>query len=78
MGLIKSIKSRRMECGLKQYELAAKAGIHPSHMCLIEQGRLIPTVRQGQKIAAALDCEPHSISLGQEVNYSEEDTQWNN
>ena len=69
MNSINPIKSRRLACGLKQYELAAKAGIHPSHMGLIEGGRLKPTARQAQMIAEALECEPHMIFLGKGMTH---------
>ena len=64
MNAINSIKSRRVAFGLKQYELAGKTGIHPSHMCLIERGRVKPTAKQARMIAEALECEPQMISLG--------------
>ena len=36
------LKIERIRLGLRQFELAAQAGIHPSRLSLIESGRVTP------------------------------------
>ena len=39
---VPDLKLDRIRAGLRQYEVAAKAGIHPSRLSMIETGRIIP------------------------------------
>ena len=47
---------KRIEAGLEQQELAARAGIHPSKMSRIENGRFAAKPADLHSIAAALGC----------------------
>ncbi|MFR0354110.1 helix-turn-helix domain-containing protein [Streptomyces sediminimaris] len=51
------LKRRRIEAGLNQGELAAAAGIHPSHMSWLERGMRGASPRVLKRLAEALDCE---------------------
>ena len=51
------IKARRVALGLSQKQLAIKARLSPSHICLIEQGAYSVQISTLEKIAKALDCE---------------------
>ena len=47
---------KRVEAGLEQYELAAKAAIHPSKMSRIESGRLAAKPAELHRLAEVLGC----------------------
>jgi transcriptional regulator with XRE-family HTH domain len=51
------LKRRRIEAGLNQGELAAKAGIHRSHMSWLERGKRGASPRVLKRLAAALECK---------------------
>lgn len=51
------LRRRRIEAGLNQGELAAKVGIHPSHMSWLERGMRGASPRVLKRIAAELKCE---------------------
>lgn len=51
----KKIKALRLEKGLKQFELAKKAGISNTYLSDIEVGRTDPSLKTLEKIADALE-----------------------
>jgi len=51
------LKRRRIEAGLNQGELAAKAGIHRSHMSWLERGLRGASPRVLKRLAESLDCQ---------------------
>jgi len=55
------LKSKRLGTGLKQYELGAKAGVHPGTISLIENQKLVPSPGQKRKLAKALHVEVEEI-----------------
>lgn len=55
------IKIARIRAGLKQYELAGRAGIREPELSLIENGRKRPSAAKLARITAALGVEaPHA------------------
>ncbi|MGW2934822.1 helix-turn-helix domain-containing protein [Streptomyces sp. NPDC001156] len=52
-----ALRRRRIERGLNQVELAAKVGITPSHMSVVERGRRGASPRVLNRLAEALGCE---------------------
>ncbi len=50
------IKIARIRAGVKQYELAQQAGIHPSELSLIESGRALPSAEKLDRISRALSA----------------------
>lgn len=48
------IRVARIRAGMKQYELAQQAGIHPSELSLIETGRVQPSAERLDRISRAL------------------------
>ncbi|MFP4328123.1 MAG: helix-turn-helix domain-containing protein [Paracoccaceae bacterium] len=61
------IRERRTMAGLKQADLARRAGISPSYLNLIEHNRRRIGGRLLQDVAAALDVEPSLLSEGAEA-----------
>ena len=55
MAIGKKIKALRLEKGLKQFELAKKAGISNTYLSDIEIGRTNPSLKTLEKIANALE-----------------------
>lgn len=51
------LQRRRIEAGLNQRELAAKAGIHRSHMSFLERGERGASPRVLKRLAKVLNCE---------------------
>ncbi|MBC8233970.1 helix-turn-helix transcriptional regulator [bacterium] len=51
----KTIKSLRIETGLKQKELAEKIGISPNYLSLIENDKREPSISLIEKIAEVLN-----------------------
>src|SRR5258708_36529460 len=49
------IRLRRHGIGLGQEALADKAGIHRTHVSLLERGKRMPSLQVIKKLAAALD-----------------------
>ncbi len=58
------IRDRRLQRGLRQWELAASVGISPSYLNLIEHGRRRIGGKLLQDIARALDIDPAALSEG--------------
>ena len=55
------VKKRRTSLGLKQFELAAVAGIRPSSVCRIELGTFNPSEVHKIAIATALGMDVHEL-----------------
>lgn len=49
------LKKRRQEKGFSQESLAEKAGIHPTHISLIERSGRNPSVNVAKALATALN-----------------------
>ena len=49
------IRRRRLALDLGQEALADKAGLHRTHVSLLERGKRMPTLQVVKKLAAALD-----------------------
>ncbi len=61
------IRDRRQERGLRQAELAARVGISPSYLNLIEHGRRRIAGKLLQDIARALDIDPVALSESPDI-----------
>lgn len=59
----KMFKKARKEMGLKQSEIAEKAGVGANYYSIIERGEANPTVEILTKIAKVLRIKPSEISL---------------
>lgn len=59
----KAIKVARSVAGLTQRELAAKVGITPSYLSLIEAGRRSPTLPTVERIARCIGLPVHLLFL---------------
>lgn len=57
-----AIEAIRKPLGIKQGELAERAGISPSHMNKIEHGVEIPRIETAARIAQALGCSLDAIA----------------
>jgi transcriptional regulator with XRE-family HTH domain len=55
------IRRRRKEKGLGQEALADKAGLHRTHVSLLERGKRMPSLQVVKKLAAALDTTMASL-----------------
>lgn len=55
------IKKLREERGWTQEDLAEKAGLNPTHLGFIEQGRKEPRLKTLQKIASALNVQVRDL-----------------
>ena len=55
------IRRRRRDAGLGQEALADKAGLHRTHVSLLERGKRMPSLQVVQKLAAALDTTMASL-----------------
>ncbi|MHC4933502.1 MAG: helix-turn-helix domain-containing protein, partial [Planctomycetota bacterium] len=53
--LLTLLRKRREELGMTIYDLAKRAGISPSYVSLLENGRQVPNARLAMRIASALD-----------------------
>ncbi|MEU5126607.1 helix-turn-helix domain-containing protein [Streptomyces mobaraensis] len=51
------VRSRRIELGLSQAELATRAGTGQAFVSRVESGKAIPTLPVLQRLAAALECD---------------------
>lgn len=49
------VRRRRLATGLGQEALADKAGLHRTHVSLLERGKRMPSLAVIHKLAAALD-----------------------
>ncbi len=55
------IRRRRLAAGLGQEALADKAGLHRTHVSLLERGKRMPTLQVVKKLAAALGTTMASL-----------------
>ncbi len=55
------IRRRRLAIGLGQEALADKAGLHRTHVSLLERGKRMPSLQVVKKLAAALDTTMASL-----------------
>jgi transcriptional regulator with XRE-family HTH domain len=55
------VRRRRQELQLGQESLADKAGLHRTHVSLIERGKRMPSLLVIKKLAAALDTTMASL-----------------
>ena len=64
------LRQLREENGLTRAELGGKAGVHPSHVGAIENGRQVPSGDSVtlHKLAIALDWRKEPVGLLEEVN----------
>jgi len=63
MDYAKALKIARAIAGVRQQELAAMAGVDPSHISLIESGKRSPSVRLLGRISRALGIPEHLLTL---------------
>ena len=49
-----AVRNRRMAAGLSQEKLAERAGLHPTHVSMVERGVRKPTLDVAARIAKAL------------------------
>jgi len=62
------IKIARIKAGIRQYDLAARLGIHPSRLSEIESGRRKPSPETLEQLVQILSPSSWSKSLVQAVN----------
>ena len=55
------IKSVRKSRGITQEQLAEKVGIGTANISYIETGKFAPSIENFEKIAVALNVEPHEL-----------------
>lgn len=55
------IKIVRIQKGISQQEVAARADITPSYMSRIESGSITTSVEKLYKIAQAIECQPADL-----------------
>lgn len=55
------IRRRRQELGVGQEALADKAGLHRTHVSLLERGKRMPSLQVVKKLAAALETTMASL-----------------
>ncbi|MFI5396588.1 MAG: helix-turn-helix domain-containing protein [Candidatus Binatia bacterium] len=58
-----SLKLLRLQCGLIQMEVAARAKISTSRISLIENGRVKPSGDEAARLARALGVETADLPL---------------
>ncbi|MFE0044535.1 helix-turn-helix domain-containing protein [Streptomyces albireticuli] len=51
------MRSRRVQLGMSQAELAARAGTGQAFVSRVESGKIIPTLPVLQRLATALECD---------------------
>ena len=57
----KVVRERRLKKGLGQEALADKAGLHRTHVSLLERGKRMPSLAVIKKLAKALDTSMASL-----------------
>jgi transcriptional regulator with XRE-family HTH domain len=55
------VRRRRLAIGLGQEALADKAGLHRTHVSLLERGKRMPSLAVVKKLAMALDTTMASL-----------------
>jgi transcriptional regulator with XRE-family HTH domain len=63
-----ALRHHRLELGLSQEGLALAAGIHPTHVGLIERGLRSPSLRVAKGLADALGLSLHSLIAEAELD----------
>lgn len=61
MNVGENIKRAREAAGLKQVDVAEKAGVTQAMLCQIERGTRNPSLQLGAEIAKILDCSLESL-----------------
>ncbi len=56
-----NVKRARIECGMKQQDLAARVGLSQSSLSLIEAGLRNPRRTTVLMLALALNCRPEDL-----------------
>jgi len=56
-----NLKINRLKQGLTQDKLAEKAGISTHYLAMVELARKFPSAGMIERLAAALDTEPHEL-----------------
>jgi transcriptional regulator with XRE-family HTH domain len=64
--LARKIRELRLKKGITQERLAFLAGLHPTYISMLENGRKSPTVDALERIARALGAKISSILAGAE------------
>jgi len=59
--LATNLKGNRRKCGITQSKLAEKAGISTQYIAMIELSRQFPTPEVLERIAFALEINPHEL-----------------
>ena len=59
--LAQNLREHRRKLGITQPELAERAGLSIHHIAMIEIGRRFPSPGVLDKLAAALDINPHEL-----------------
>lgn len=65
MGLLQSvgkcIRTRRLELGLSQEELAFRSGLHRTYISFVEHGRKNVSLESLERLAAGLNCSVREL-----------------
>ena len=61
------LRRRRIEAGLNQGDLAEKARLHQTHICLLEKGLRGTTPKTLGNLAAALGCKTTDLMPDEQV-----------
>lgn len=56
-----NLPRRREAQGLSQSQLAARAGIHASHVSMLESGKSLPSLSMIQHLAEAMGLDPRTF-----------------
>ena len=59
--MLTKVKLRRLQRGLRQWDVARQVGIGESHLSKIETGRVQPPSELLEKIATVLDVAPEDL-----------------
>lgn len=62
------LRTARRRRGMTQAEVAADAGISPSHYANIEQGLRLPSIKVLERIAAAVELSPDLLLVDLDPN----------
>ena len=59
----KALKIARAIKGIQQAELARKAGLDPSYVCMLEKGKRRPSLETIERLSSALEIPTHLFSI---------------
>jgi transcriptional regulator with XRE-family HTH domain len=62
------LKLKRIEAGIKQYQLASTLGVSPTYLCEIEMGRRRPSNELIKRIVALLNHEQQNTKELKPIN----------